>query len=1256
MSYRHLFVWRGGALVPCTPPHDILDQPVAGHLPGEAAGVAGDGSPAAELAALQARASDVLERVRPGTSAWFWGEGTAPRISPFRDHFGLSGAVVGAVDLVRGIGRLAGLDVIDVPGATGGLDTDYGAKARAAIAALADHDLVWVHVESPDEAGHMGDLREKVRAIERVDAEVLAPILASAGRPAVLVVPDHLTPLRTRTHAAGPVPFAIGDVAAGGGRWRRHGLRGVAGRHDRPRRRERHRAHAAVPRGDGVSTRLRRPHLAAAEGTSREAVAAAAMSSSHEQPERQPARERPADEPVVTTTSAERYVMSGGRASRLAVKEGDLFLYTNELGQVPGTENSVLGLYYRDTRYLSRYVLSIAGRQPVLLSASAERGYAATIELTNLEARTADGHVLPQASVHVRRTRFVSDRLYELLRVRNYHQREVDLVLDLDFDADFADLFEVRGSRRRRRGSRLAPRVSDGTLTLSYLGLDDVTRQTIVRFHDRPESLKQGRARFRLRLPPGERAVIRYDVQVVGPEAPGEAGGEFNARIGALRHEHERWASDATDIFTDNDQLNRALRRGQDDLRLLSTVIDGERVPLSGLPWFGAPFGREMTFVGLETLLLDLRWARSAVSFLARRQGVQDSAFREEQPGKIMHELRRGELAAIRAVPHTPYYGSVDSTALWLLLVAELAVWTGDLDGFELRAAAVDAALGWIDGPGDPDGDGFVEYERRSRVGLRNQGWRDSFDAVLHEDGTPAAGPIALAETQGYVYYAKRRLAAVFGQLGDVERAERLSQDAARLKRAFNERFWIEDQGFYAMALDGQKRQVRSASSTIGHALWSRIVAEEHIPAVVEAADGAGHVHRVGHPHAQQGSALLQPGELLQRQRVAVRHRAHRERPQEARLRAGGEPPRLGAGGGGGRTRVRPPAGDVLRVHAADGRPPGLVPHGLLARRQLGRRAVPRPAVDAGHLRPGRGEHRLRPRPGAAALAGRGDAQQPARRPHHHAPPLPPRGRADELLGTGQAGAGAYRGRRVSRSSRPGTRPMTELTIAHISDIHAGSPYFVPSLMDRVVVELNELEPDVVLCTGDLTEMGFRQDYVTAKEYMDRIQAPLVVIPGNHDARNVGYVHFEELIGPRWQTLSMGGVKIVALDSSEPDLDYGQIGRARYDFLREEFGRPATLPHLHAPPPRAAHPRHRARAQHGPRRRRPPRGPPGVRRQPGALRPQARAVRLAPRAPLRRQRRDVQFSPPAGQDQGVLQPRPHRRRQGAGGAQVPVPR
>lgn len=216
VTYRGLLVWHNGEVVPCTPPHDILDQPAAGHAPGEGAG---DGaSPAAvKLAALQRRADEVLARVRPATNAWFWGEGRRPKMPLFRDLYGLSGAVVGAVDLVRGIGRLAGLDVVDVPGATGDLDTDYAAKGRAAIAALEDHDLVWVHVEAPDEASHMGDAGEKIRAIERIDAEVLAPILAVSPRPSVLVLPDHYTPVALRTHTATPVPFVIGEPLPGAG-------------------------------------------------------------------------------------------------------------------------------------------------------------------------------------------------------------------------------------------------------------------------------------------------------------------------------------------------------------------------------------------------------------------------------------------------------------------------------------------------------------------------------------------------------------------------------------------------------------------------------------------------------------------------------------------------------------------------------------------------------------------------------------------------------------------------------------------------------------------------------------------------------------------------------------------------------------------------------------------------------------------------------------------------------------------------------
>ena len=216
VTYRGLLVWRGGEIVPCTPPHDILDQPAAGYLPGVAAGVA-DSPAAVRLTDLQRRADQVLAGVRPATSVWFWGEGRRPDLPRFKDLYGLSGAVVGAVDLVRGIGRLAGLDVIDVPGATGDLDTDYGAKARAVVAALDDHDFVWVHVEAPDEASHMGDLRAKVRAIERVDAEVLAPILSAPQRPAAMVLPDHHTTLSTRTHADAPVPFVISEPLPGSG-------------------------------------------------------------------------------------------------------------------------------------------------------------------------------------------------------------------------------------------------------------------------------------------------------------------------------------------------------------------------------------------------------------------------------------------------------------------------------------------------------------------------------------------------------------------------------------------------------------------------------------------------------------------------------------------------------------------------------------------------------------------------------------------------------------------------------------------------------------------------------------------------------------------------------------------------------------------------------------------------------------------------------------------------------------------------------
>ncbi len=541
----------------------------------------------------------------------------------------------------------------------------------------------------------------------------------------------------------------------------------------------------------------------------------------------------PAGAGRVALTSAERYVMSGGRHAHLAIKEGERFLYTSDVGRIPGGENSEFGLYYRDTRFLSRFELVVAGRYPVLLSSTAESGYAATIELTNLESRTADGRPLPQATIHIRCTRFLDDRLRERVDVHNYHNAAVELSVDVHVDADFADIFDVRGFRRRRHGTRLPARVDRSCVTYAAIGLDGVTRETAVRFLDAPESLQEGRARYRLRLAPGENVSLTLEVEthVNAPAATsGDGFDEGLTRVGAVRR---LWDSEATHIGTDNELLNNALRRGREDLRTLSAEIEGQRVVLSGVPWFVAPFGREMCFGGLMAPLLDLRWARAAVDFLGAHLGRCDSAFREEQPGKVMHELRRGELAGAGLITQTPYYGAIDTTPLWLLLVSELTLWSGDLDGFVARQEEVAAALDWIDRDGDFDGDGFVEYERRSRAGLTHQGWRDRGDAILHKDGTPAEGPIALAETQGYVYYAKRRLAGIYGQLGDVHQAERLAKEAAQLRQRFNEAFWMPEEGYYAMALDGDKRQVRTVCSTIGHALWSRIISDEHVPAVV---------------------------------------------------------------------------------------------------------------------------------------------------------------------------------------------------------------------------------------------------------------------------------------------------------------------------------------------------------------------------------------------------------------------------------------
>jgi glycogen debranching enzyme len=478
--------------------------------------------------------------------------------------------------------------------------------------------------------------------------------------------------------------------------------------------------------------------------------------------------------------------------------------------------------------------MTVGGRDPVLLSATAERDYLSSAEFTNLEIKGAAGEKIPQTSVHVRRTRLVSDRVYELLRIKNYHSAPVEVVIELTFDADFRDMFEVRGMRRHKRGTRLAPKTDGDTLTLAYYGLDEVLRKTIVRFQQTPERLHGGTASFRVSLAPRERKAVRFSIEVALPDAPPLREGDFTARLADLRRDYERWLRRGCRHLH---RLRAGHRRAAPRAGRPAHAHDDTpygRTVAAAVPWFVAPFGRDAVIASLETLMLDSRPAVDCVRLLTRLQGRTDNAFREEQPGKILHELRRGELAALKAIPHTPYYGAVDTTALYLLLVCEVVMWTGDLEFFELLRDAHRGGPALDRRERRPRRRRLRRVPRRSRAGLENQGWRDARDAIVHRDGTAAHGPIALAETQAYVYYAKRRLANLFGQLGDVELSERLQAEAQALKLRFNERFWMEDEGYVAMALDGEKRQVKTICSTAGHCLWSRIVADEHVPAVVE--------------------------------------------------------------------------------------------------------------------------------------------------------------------------------------------------------------------------------------------------------------------------------------------------------------------------------------------------------------------------------------------------------------------------------------
>ncbi|WP_166001124.1 amylo-alpha-1,6-glucosidase [Bacillus sp. Cs-700] len=514
------------------------------------------------------------------------------------------------------------------------------------------------------------------------------------------------------------------------------------------------------------------------------------------------------------------------------IKENDLFLLTDENGNIPRDHPYGPGLYKKDTRFLSSFELKINGEEPILLSSEAKKSYENEMILTNPHMEDNGQLILWRESIELKRKRFIyDDVLYEQVTVKNYYPKPLTFRISLDIDVDFADMFHVRKFHSGVVGARTGVDVSTYSMSYDYKGADNVSRSTVLSWDRKPIDVKEGCLDFEFTLNHSEEETLTIKVN---PTIAEERGNEYSTDVAyeKLITSYQSWSDKTTKVKTDYLPLQHMVDRGLSDLRLLLTDLGYGSFPVAGLPWFGVPFGRDSLIAALQMLSFNPDVAKGTLRTMAHYQGENNDPWRDEQPGKIMHEMRYGELANTNQVPFTPYYGSVDSTPLFLVLLVEYVKWTKDLALAEELMPNILAALDWIDQFGDQDGDGFVEYHQESSKGIANQGWKDSGDSIVHRNGDYAETPIALVEVQGYVYQAKIGLADIFEALRNTEMANELREQAASLKVIFHEAFWMEDQDFYALALDKDKKQVGTLTSNPGHLLVSGILNKEAIESV----------------------------------------------------------------------------------------------------------------------------------------------------------------------------------------------------------------------------------------------------------------------------------------------------------------------------------------------------------------------------------------------------------------------------------------
>ncbi len=566
------------------------------------------------------------------------------------------------------------------------------------------------------------------------------------------------------------------------------------------------------------------------------------------------------------------------------LKHGETFAVFDRFGDVQPVGLGEQGLYHDGTRFLSRLEVRIGGRRPLLLSSTVkEDNDLLAVDLTNPDLATRDGAlVLRRGELHLFRAKFLWRGVcYERLRLSNFALEPMTIDLSVSFDADFADVFEVRGAKRERRGHVLPPSIEGGTVVLAYRGLDEVVRRARLTFDPPPADLGGSRARFELTLPPRETVTLLLTIACeIGGDgvAARPRPGSTDASFGELQAELHQAQARQCLIRSPNTQLNEWMTRSLADLQMMITETPAGPYPYAGVPWFSTPFGRDGIITALEMLWLEPELARGVLGYLAATQATTSDPAQDAQPGKILHEARGGEMAALGEVPFGRYYGSVDATPLFVMLAGAYLQRTGDRALCETLWPNVEHALRWIDGDGDPDGDGFVEYQRQSETGLVQQGWKDSTDSVFHSDGTPAEGPIALCEVQGYVYAARLAAASPGARARQARVAEEQSARAERLREAFERAFWSEALGTYVLALDGRKRPCEVRTSNAGHALFTGIASRERARRTAATLMDERHFSGLGHPHRRRVRGALQPDVVSQRLGLAARQRDRRRR------------------------------------------------------------------------------------------------------------------------------------------------------------------------------------------------------------------------------------------------------------------------------------------------------------------------------------------------------------------------------------------